>query len=56
MDYRLTVFGGARGVNIFSRTADDLALGQPAVSKHIRLLEAEWGVQLFHRLGPTAWS
>lgn len=51
MDYRLTVFRAVARRQHFSRAADDLDLSQPAVSKHIRLLEAEWGVQLFHRLG-----
>jgi DNA-binding transcriptional LysR family regulator len=51
MDYRLIVFRAVARRQNFSRAADDLDLSQPAVSKHIRLLEAEWGVQLFHRLG-----
>ncbi|MDQ1300947.1 MAG: lysR-type protein [Chloroflexota bacterium] len=51
MDYRLSVFRAVAQRQHFTRAADDLDLSQPAVSKHIRLLEAEWGVQLFHRLG-----
>jgi DNA-binding transcriptional LysR family regulator len=51
MDYRLTVFRAVARRQHFSRAADDLDLSQPAVSKHIQLLEVEWGVQLFHRLG-----
>ncbi len=51
MDFRLTVFQAVARRQSFSRAADDLHLSQPAVSKHIRLLEAEWGVRLFYRLG-----
>jgi len=51
MDFRLIVFRAVAQRQSFSRAADDLHLSQPAVSKHIRLLEAEWGVRLFHRLG-----
>ena len=35
----------------FSRAAEDLYTSQPNVSRHISKLEAELGVQLFHRLG-----
>ena len=51
MDYRLTVFRTVARRQHFSRAADDLDISQPAVSKHIQMLEAEWGVRLFHRLG-----
>jgi len=51
MEFRLTVFRAVARHQSFSRAADDLHLSQPAVSKHIRLLEAEWGARLFHRLG-----
>ncbi len=51
MDYRLTVFRTVAQRQHFSRAADDLDISQPAVSKHIQMLEAEWGVRLFHRLG-----
>lgn len=52
MDFpRLWVFRAVARHLSFSRAADDLQLSQPAVSKHIRQLEAELGVQLFHRLG-----
>lgn len=35
----------------FTRAAEQLSLTQPAVSQHIRQLEQELGVQLFHRGG-----
>ena len=52
MDFpRLTVFQAVARRLSFSQAADDLHLSQPAVSKHIRQLEAELGVKLFHRAG-----
>jgi DNA-binding transcriptional LysR family regulator len=52
MDFpRLAVFAAVARNLSFSKAADDLHLSQPAVSKHIRLLEAELGTTLFHRLG-----
>ena len=52
MDFpRLHVFLTVAQHLSFSRAADALHLSQPAVSKHIRLLEGEFGVALFHRLG-----
>jgi LysR family glycine cleavage system transcriptional activator len=33
----------------FSRAADELCVTQGAISRHIKLLEADMGVQLFHR-------
>jgi len=52
MDFvRLSVFGAVARHSSFSRAADELHLSQPAVSKHIRQLEAELGVQLLHRRG-----
>lgn len=52
MDFpRLEVFRAVARRLSFSRAAEDLHLSQPAVSKHIRQLEAEWGVPLFQRLG-----
>src|SRR3972149_7676690 len=52
MDFpRLWVFRTVARHLSFSRAADELHLSQPAVSKHIRQLEADLGVQLFHRLG-----
>ncbi|HEY4579708.1 MAG TPA: selenium metabolism-associated LysR family transcriptional regulator [Candidatus Acidoferrales bacterium] len=52
MDFqRLTVFQAVARRLSFSRAADELNLSQPAVSKHIQLLEAELGVRLLHRVG-----
>jgi DNA-binding transcriptional LysR family regulator len=52
MDFqRLTVFRAVARRLSFSRAAAELHLSQPAVSKHVRQLEAELGVPLFHRLG-----
>ncbi len=48
---RLSVFLSVARRHSFSRAAEDLFLSQPAVSRHIRQLEAELGVQLFQRLG-----
>lgn len=50
MDFpRLTVFQAVARRLSFSQAADDLHLSQPAVSKHIRQLEIELGVELFRR-------
>jgi len=55
MDFvRLSVFSAVARHSSFSRAAEALHLSQPAVSKHIRLLEAELGVQLLHRRGAAA--
>jgi len=55
MDFvRLSVFSAVARHSSFSRAAEELHLSQPAVSKHIRLLEAELGVQLLHRRGAAA--
>ena len=52
MDFpRLTVFQAVARRLSFSQAADDLHLSQPAVSQHIRQLEAELGVKLFQRAG-----
>jgi DNA-binding transcriptional LysR family regulator len=52
MDFpRLAVFHAVVRHLSFSRAADELHLSQPAVSKHVRQLEAELGVPLFDRLG-----
>jgi DNA-binding transcriptional LysR family regulator len=43
----------------FTQAANDLEIGQPAISKRIALLEAEFGCRLFVRttrkVRPTPW-
>ena len=52
MDFpRLGVFRAVACARSFSRAAESLFISQPAVSKHIRLLEAELGAQLLLRAG-----
>lgn len=51
MDFRLKVFISA-AVNLnFTKTAKELFISQPAVSKHIQELENIYNVQLFERKG-----
>ncbi len=50
--YRLQVFRAVATHGSYSRAAHEvLHISQPAVSKHVRLLEDELGVELFQRLG-----
>ncbi|MFQ6013992.1 MAG: selenium metabolism-associated LysR family transcriptional regulator [Anaerolineae bacterium] len=49
--HRLQVFHAVARQLSFSRAAEELYTSQPNVSKHIRQLEQELGVRLFHRLG-----
>ncbi len=49
MDYRLHVFRAVGEELSFTRAARRLHLSQPAVTKHVRLLEEQYGVPLFHR-------
>ncbi len=48
---RLKVFHTVAQLRSFSRAAEELYTSQPNVSKHVRQLEVELGVSLFHRLG-----
>jgi DNA-binding transcriptional LysR family regulator len=48
---QLRVFHSVAKLRSFSRAADALCLTQPGISKHIKLLEAYYGVRLFDRLG-----
>ena len=50
-DFRLKVFITAARTLSFTRTAEQLDISQPAVSKHIGELEARYAVQLFTRRG-----
>ena len=48
---QLRVFHAVTKSNGFTRAAEELALTQPGVSKHIKQLEEYYGVHLFDRLG-----
>ena len=50
-DFRLKVFITAARTLSFTRTAEQLFVSQPAVSKHIGELESHYKVQLFARRG-----
>lgn len=50
-DFRLRVFVAAARTLSFTRTAEQLFISQPAVSKHIGELESRYKVQLFVRRG-----
>lgn len=50
-DFRLKVFIAAARTLSFTRTAEQLCISQPAVSKHVCFLESRYKVQLFVRRG-----
>ena len=50
-DFRLRVFITAARTLSFTRTAEQLCISQPAVSKHVGELESRYEVQLFTRRG-----
>jgi len=47
LDYKIITFLKVCETMNFTRAADELGLTQPAVSRHIHLLEDEYGVKLF---------
>ncbi len=53
MDFRLKVFYSVATRLSFTKASSELFITQPAVSKHIRELEDEYGVKLFERAGNT---
>lgn len=50
-DFRLKVFHVVAQRLNFTRAAEELFISQPAVSKHIREIEAHYGTRLFERNG-----
>lgn len=50
-DYRLKVFFTVAKYQSFTKAADALFITQPAITKHIKLLEADLGIRLFERKG-----
>lgn len=50
-DFRLKVFESVASHLSFTKASGELFISQPAISKHIRELEAEFDVKLFHRKG-----
>lgn len=51
MDFRIRAFVSVARQCSFTKAARELCISQPAVSKHIKELEASLGVQLFERAG-----
>ncbi|WP_317125699.1 LysR family transcriptional regulator [Sinomicrobium pectinilyticum] len=51
LDFRLKVFHAVAKRLNFTRAAGELYISQPAVTKHIKALEREYGIQLFDRNG-----
>ena len=51
--HHLRTFLAVRSHLNYTRAAEQLFLSQPAVSRHLRQLEAELGVRLFEQLGKT---
>ena len=55
LDYRVHTFLVVCRAGSYTRAADELHISQPAVSQHIRQLEAHYGCALFSKPG-AAWS
>lgn len=51
LDFRLKVFQSVARNLSFTKAANELFITQPAISKHIKELETEFGVKLFDRIG-----
>ncbi|MCF6183706.1 MAG: LysR family transcriptional regulator [Bacteroidales bacterium] len=51
MDFRLMVFKKAAEKLSFTKTAEELYITQPAVTKHIKAIEQQFNVKLFNRKG-----
>ncbi|MBC9798116.1 LysR family transcriptional regulator [Sinomicrobium weinanense] len=51
LDFRLKVFHTVAKRLNFTRAARELYISQPAVTKHVKALEQEYGIQLFERNG-----
>ena len=52
-DFRLKVFASVAKNQSFTKAANELYISQPAITKHIKLLEDMLGVRLFDRKGNT---
>jgi DNA-binding transcriptional LysR family regulator len=50
-DFRLKVFLTVSDLGSFTKAAEALYISQPAVTKHVRELEQEYGLSLFERKG-----
>lgn len=50
-DYRLKVFYSVAKNQSFTKAAAELFITQPAITKHIKLLEEDLGIRLFERKG-----
>ncbi len=51
LDFRLKVFKSVATNLSFTKASNELFITQPAVTKHIKELEAEFGIKLFDRIG-----
>jgi DNA-binding transcriptional LysR family regulator len=52
-DFRLKVFAAVAKNQSFTKAANELYISQPAITKHIKLMEDSLGVRLFDRKGNT---